>query len=182
MRKRTEILPGQKFNFLTILSFSHSDKRKRRWFNTRCECGIEKIIMGSAMTSGNTKSCGCYSSRWHKSHNLLPDNLGVKRHIILQYKRHATRRGFSYDISEEDFIYLIDKPCYYCGLPPSNLKKTKNFTKGLLYSGIDRVDSSIGYSKNNCVPCCEQCNKSKLTHTKDDFLTWIKRVYEFNFK
>lgn len=182
MKKREIILPNQKYNFLTIISFSYSDSRGRKWYNTKCDCGNEKIIMGSAMVSGNTKSCGCYSSKFQKERNLLPDNLGVKRHIIAQYKRHAKRRNLIFNISENDFINLISKNCFYCGLPPSNLKKTKNYKQGLLYSGIDRVVSSNGYNKENCVPCCEQCNKSKMAQSEESFLSWIKRVYEFNHK
>jgi 5-methylcytosine-specific restriction endonuclease McrA len=30
--------------------------------------------------------------------------------------------------------------------------------------GIDRVDNSIGYTPDNCVPCCTQCNRIKLDH------------------
>ena len=180
MKKRESILPGNKYNLLTIIDFSHSDKRGRKWYNSLCLCGNEKIIMGSAMVSGNTKSCGCMTSKFHKEHHLLPDNLGVKRHIILQYKRHAFRRNLCFDISEKDFISLIVKECFYCGLPPSNLKKTKNYKQGLLYSGIDRIDSSKGYTKENCVSCCENCNKAKLAMSKDEFLSWVKRVYEYS--
>ncbi len=132
------------------------------------------------MISGNTKSCGCLSSKYRREHNLLPDNLGVKRQIILQYKRHAKSRDIKYDISETDFVNLLSIPCNYCGLPPSNIKNSKNY-KGFIYSGVDRVDSKKGYSKMNCVSCCVNCNKSKMAMSKDDFLKWIKRVYEFNF-
>lgn len=172
---------GEKLNYLTIIGFSHSDKRHRKWYNVVCECGNHKKIMGSAMVSGNTKSCGCMAKKIRKEKSLLPNKLGVKRQIILQYKRHANRRGIEFNISENDFINLLGQPCYYCGLKPSNLKKTKNYKEGFLYSGIDRVDSKLEYNKSNCVPCCSQCNKSKLALSKDEFLSWIKRVYEFNF-
>lgn len=170
-----------KYNELTVLSFSHKDKRHRKWYNVRCDCGTEKTVMGSAMVSGNTKSCGCKGSKFRKERNLLPDNLGVKRQIILQYKRHAKSRGIAYEISEIDFISLLSMPCYYCNEPPSNVKNSKNF-KGFLYSGVDRVESSKEYSKENCVPCCVKCNKSKLAMSQEDFLSWIKKVYEHNFK
>ena len=177
MRKDKKIIePGQKYNKLEIISFSHSDLRKRKWFNTICECGTLKIIMGSAMISGNTKSCGCYSSEFKKERNLLPDNLGVKRQIILQYKRHAKGRGIYFDISEEDFIYLLDKNCNYCDSVPSNIKTTKNFKSGFLYSGVDRIDSSKEYSKSNCVPCCSVCNYAKSNMSIKKFQEWAIRL------
>ena len=49
---------------------------------------------------------------------------------------------------------------------------------GFLYSGIDRVNSQEGYVKNNCVPCCDKCNKAKMAMSRDEFLNWIKLVYQ----
>jgi hypothetical protein len=180
--KRYPVATGSVYNKLKIVSFSHKDTRSRKWYNTICECGNTKKIMGSAMVSGNTKSCGCYSSRFQKERNLLPDNLGVKRQIILQYKRHAILRGFIFNISESDFIELLTMPCNYCGLPPSNIKKTKNFKAGFAYSGVDRLDSTGNYTNQNCVPCCNNCNKAKMAMPVKDFLSWIKRVYDHSFE
>lgn len=177
MKKRVHVELNQKYNYLTVISFSHSDKRNRKWYNVQCDCGNKKVLMGSAMVSNNTKSCGCFQHRYKKEHNLLPDNLGVKRQIILQYKRHAKGRNIEFNLSETKFIELISQPCYYCGLIPSNIKKTKNFKEGFKYSGIDRLNSNEGYNDINCVPCCEKCNKAKLAMNKDEFLDWVKSVY-----
>jgi hypothetical protein len=113
MKKRVKVEIGQTYNFLTIISFSHSDKRNRKWYNVRCTCGNKKVIMGSAMVSNNTKSCGCYQHRYKKEHGLLPNNLGAIRQIILQYKRHARTRNLDFNILEQEFIELISQPCYY---------------------------------------------------------------------
>ena len=177
MKKRITVEIGQRYNFLTVISFSHSDKRNRKWYNTQCTCGNEKVIMGSAMVSNNTKSCGCYQHRYKKEHGLLPNNLGVKRMIIKQYVRHAKDRNIEYSLSEEKFIELIEQPCYYCGIESSNIIKTKNYKQGYPYNGIDRIDSLKGYTNENCVPCCGRCNKAKLAMSKDEFLCWVKAVY-----
>lgn len=29
------------------------------------------------------------------------------------------------------------------------------------YNGVDRLDSSMGYTPDNCVPCCWECNNMK---------------------
>lgn len=60
---------------------------------------------------------------------------------------------------------MTSQPCYYCG-------DVKN------YNGIDRVDSSKGYILNNCVPCCEICNKMKLNYTVDSWILHMKKVIE----
>ncbi len=163
------------------MSFSHIGKHYRRYFKFKCDCGNEKILLGALVSSGNTKSCGCLSREVKKS-KLLPNDLGVIRQIILGYKRHAKVRGFKWELSEDEVISIINKPCYYCGIEPSNIKITKNCKQGFKYSGIDRVNSEFDYFIGNCVPCCNQCNQAKMAMKSDDFMSWIKRVYKFNYE
>ena len=174
--KNKKLVIGAKYNELTVIDFHHVDSRGRSYYLFQCTCGKQKIILGVGVTSGNTKSCGCYRKR-NKDKYVLPNNLSVKRHLILQYKRHARNRNIEYNLSEQDFIELISQPCHYCETEPSNTVKTKNFKEGFKYSGIDRIDSSIGYDKENCVPCCEKCNKAKMAMSKEEFLDWIELVY-----
>lgn len=42
--------------------------------------------------------------------------------------------------------------------------------------GIDRVDSQKGYSKGNCVPCCEVCNEMKLDYPVAEWLAKMKQI------
>ena len=44
-------------------------------------------------------------------------------------------------------------------------------------NGIDRKDSTKGYSIDNCVPCCPMCNKMKQTFTEEEFLNQIAKIY-----
>ncbi len=44
-KKQLEI--GEKYNLLTIISFSHSDKRWRKFYNVKCDCGNETKVMVS---------------------------------------------------------------------------------------------------------------------------------------
>lgn len=51
---------GQKFNRVTIVSDSGIRKNQKRYWNCLCDCGAEFITYTSALTTGNTKSCGCF--------------------------------------------------------------------------------------------------------------------------
>ena len=52
-------LTGQTFGKLTVVNFAGiGNSRKAMWL-CRCECGNEKTVVGSSLTSGLTKSCGC---------------------------------------------------------------------------------------------------------------------------
>src|SRR6266566_7046412 len=128
MTRRNRSIPlteGDKFHRLTIVSLHHQDERRRRFYACLCDCGTTKVIQGSLMLSGNTRSCGCLS----KDNGLakkLPNDQGVINQLILGYKRHARDRGLVFELSKETFMQLIKQPCRYCGLPPSNNIITKN--------------------------------------------------------
>lgn len=43
-------------------------------------------------------------------------------------------------------------------------------------NGIDRIDSSKGYSIDNCVPCCTMCNRMKLDYKLSDFINHVHKI------
>jgi len=174
--EKQELLSGEKYNRLTVISFSHSDKRHRKFYNVKCDCGKEKKVMGSAMISGNTKSCGCLSKEVRASRRISKNHSEITA-IILGYKRHAERRGFKWELSRTDIELIIKSDCVYCGSKPNNIKKTKNsIGDGLLYSGIDRINSNDNYTKENSVPCCRICNYAKSNMDVNDFKEWAIRI------
>lgn len=172
------LMQGEKFNRLTTVRFDHKDSRSRRYYLFSCECGVEKVIHGTAVSSGNTKSCGCWGMENRRSH-LLANNRGVINQIILGYKRHANGRNLTFELTYEEFSKVIVEPCYYCGSELSNLKITKNCKEGFKYNGIDRIDSSVGYREDNVVACCSMCNTAKSNLSQQEFLQWVNKIYNF---
>lgn len=55
--KRLELV-GQRFGMLLVIEKMPSDKITTR-FLCRCDCGVEKELVGSEIKRGNWKSCGC---------------------------------------------------------------------------------------------------------------------------
>lgn len=54
------------------------------------------------------------------------------------------------------------------------IKKKRLSDHVLKCNGIDRVDSSKGYTVENSVACCKYCNTAKNTMTESEFYTWTK--------
>lgn len=179
MKQKTVFEIGQKYNRLTIVEKCGKDKHKNRLYRCKCDCGNEIFVRGNALTSGNTKSCGCLAMEVKKS-KRLPNNRGVINHIILQYKRHARNRGFDWNLSYEDVERIIQEPCFYCGTKKSNHKVTKNCKEGYDHNGIDRIDSSVGYEPWNVVSCCKICNYAKRDMSQRDFIIWATKVAEYS--
>ena len=104
-------------------------------------------------------------------------------------KRRNVNKGFTETIGFDVFSRLSKSPCNYCGLEYSKeiedrLSESKNQKRLSDYvlkcNGIDRIDSSKGYTVENSVTCCKYCNTAKNTMSVDEFLKWIGKVYEFN--
>lgn len=53
-------LTGKIFDRLTVIKRVENDKSNRTMWLCKCSCGKEIIVRGSSLTSGNSKSCGCY--------------------------------------------------------------------------------------------------------------------------
>lgn len=94
------------------------------------------------------------------------------------YKRSANKRRYSFSLSLNDFLNLVKNKCYYC----NSIGEEKKFTNSkipLICCGIDRRDNAKGYSKENCVPCCKNCNFMKKTLSEKDFINHIKKILTF---
>lgn len=154
---------------LTELEFHHYDKRHRKHYLYQCDCGNQKVIHQAAVTSGNTKSCGC-AYKDAAIRKTLPNNQGTINQIYAGYRVNARRRNFNFNLSVEKFTDLIKQKCHYCGTENSNNRG------GFHYNGVDRIDSKLGYSVDNCVTSCRLCNYAKSNLTQEEFLEWIMKL------
>lgn len=73
--------------------------------------------------------------------------------LYVRAKASAKQHNKSWDLSKEEYIEMISKPCYYCD---DLLNNEKN--RGI---GLDRIDNSTGYSASNVIRSCGFCNKTR---------------------
>jgi hypothetical protein len=88
------------------------------------------------------------------------------------YKQGAKQRNIEFNLTLEEFDNITKQPCSYCG-------EFNGECDGIKYSGIDRIDSSGGYTRLNVIPCCEMCNKMKLDYDMIDWLKHIKKISNY---
>ena len=53
-------LAGRTFGRLTVLSFRSTNHNRKPLWLCRCECGKEVVVLGPALKTGHTFSCGCF--------------------------------------------------------------------------------------------------------------------------
>ena len=115
------------------------------------------------------KDCGSSFVK-NSQHDICSDcakDHNYHNHSVLgkfrSYKHGATRRGYVWSITPEQFHSFWNAPRHYCG----------DEIQGV---GIDRVDNTKGYVVDNCVPCCETCNEMKLDNGLEQWLSHMKKI------
>jgi len=81
----------------------------------------------------------------------------------LRLKTGAKQRNKELNITLEQFKKLWELPCKYCG-------------DEVTTAGLDRVDSSRGYTMDNIVRCCEKCNRAKNNMSVKDFIIHCRKI------
>ncbi len=100
------------------------------------------------------------------------------KRIYSNYKSQAKKDGREFNLDFNAFKRLIRSDCYICGKPPSILFKRSGRIGLAMYNGIDRIDSSLGYTASNTRPCCSICNRMKSDFKMNKFKKHIKRIAE----
>ena len=153
-----------------------------RWRCIYLPTGEEKLCIAANLAKYQTGEQQEVHNRSLLNNNM--HQMGFRHYLYRNTKRNAANRKHSFDLSFEEFDRLIQQNCAYCGAAPQTnealIKERGNGREPLFYyNGIDRIDSSIGYSIENCVPCCPKCNYMKRSYGKDEFLNHIKAIYDF---
>ena len=89
-------LIGKKFERLIVLERAkHGSRHDTSWL-CLCDCGNKKNIGGSALKSGNTKSCGCLAAENRRKYNEGRKILPPDAYKMPKSKRRQTYLPDSY--------------------------------------------------------------------------------------
>ena len=163
-------LTGKVFGNLTVINrvgTSWKGQGSTTW-TVRCICGIKKVAQRTNLINGKQTSCGCIVNR-------IKYTLIERLYNSAKYNsKDISRRNIPFTLTIDEFQNLIFSDCYYCGSKP--LRLIKRAEEELMYGGIDRTNSKLGYLPSNCVPCCGHCNTMKLQLSYEDFIEKIHKI------
>jgi hypothetical protein len=172
---------GMKFGALTIIkqynTFSPCNSKIVK-VDYKCDCGN--------ITSNKRFGCVkrqrmCLECRNKNEYKIKNPGKSAFNKLYHDYQSGAENRRYEFKLTTEEFEILTRRDCHYCGESPKNIKKARGGKEIYVYNGIDRVDSNKGYTIDNCVACCKLCNFSKMSLSINDFLSHIRKIYEYNF-
>lgn len=119
-----------------------------------------KTIVASCVLCSTVKPCAykgptcatCYFKYKNKpayKKRLLANSRNIRKinYIFTRLKREAKHRNLECSLTFAEFEELRKLDCFYCdGLLPE------------IGYGLDRIDNEKGYTNDNVLPCCKDCN------------------------
>lgn len=104
-------------------------------------CGQTKPV--GDFGTGRAQCAACFRIKAHI-------RVSAPRGRFVHSRSMARRYGHSWELTQAQHAKLLEQDCRYCGqsLAPVG-------------TGLDRVDSHLGYTPDNVVPCCPDCNRAK---------------------
>lgn len=105
---RIKDLVGKSFGKLLVLEYAGQNRWGKSTWRCLCGCGKQSIILGGALTSGHTKSCGCSSGEWCNFSD------GKYFYIRSSYEKRVINQliGWNIDYSYEPKAFKLDRTTY----------------------------------------------------------------------
>lgn len=140
-------LKGQKFGRLTVIERA-KDKKGKTYWHCKCECGDEKDVCASHLTSGKIVSCGCSSveriSKLNKTHGMSKTRI---------YGIWAGMKGRCYNQNNSEYSIYGGRGITICPEWKDDFQAFYDWAMANGYQDdltIDRIDVNGNYDPSNC--------------------------------
>ena len=176
---------GQTFNHLTLLEILSEKHEKRRQYLGRFKCHLcnreDYKTLPYDVLANKTKTCGCNKSYYQKTGSDNKGYTGYEEISGNRWCQHRLRaekhsREFTVTIQEAWEIFLTqNRKCAISGQPiffgKTNAEKPT--------ASLDRIDSSVGYLKDNVQWVHKDINIMKNDKSQKDFIDMCKMITEY---
>lgn len=173
LRQNTDLV-GHVFSRLKVIDTAGRNKHDQKMYRCLCECGKKIVTRGTNLTSGRTKSCGCYAL---EKQSELSTKHGLHKHPL--YAVWAAMKDRCYNTKHPAYTYYGGRGIRVCD---SWLDDFKDFYDWAMESGyrtgltLDRYpDQNGNYEPTNCrwATRSEQSQNLRSTRIEKDQIPFI---------
>ena len=135
---------GKTFNHLTVIEYAGKNKHKKKLYKCKCNnCGNEKIMIGTEVKNGYSKSCGCLTKQ-----NLKRKH-GMTGTPIYKKWKNIKRRCFNPNAS--NYKWYGERGITMCEEWKNDFSKFYEDVGDIPFEGaeLDRIDNNGNYEPNN---------------------------------
>lgn len=122
-----------------IIEWNQRASGKTKW---ECKDGHRWLAAWTRVVN-NGYWCGKCAQKFKKNTDPKVNLRRLAKKSMSTYLKYDKNKGFETTVTWEDIMIAKQSTCHYCDR---------------VASGFDRIDNTVGHTKENCIPCCIRCN------------------------
>lgn len=150
MKEKVFVCPGDRFGQLLVIAEVQPDKYSHKRYLCQCDCGDEVVVVKSQLTSGRTKSCGCYQRRRARETHIKHGGCGERLYSVWKSMRQRC-----YNPNSADYHNYGGRGIEICAVwsGDDGFSRFREWAEASGYAPgleIDRINNNEGYAPENC--------------------------------
>lgn len=151
-------------------------KKNRGYWECQCKCGELSCVEVSSLNRGRSRSCRSCAMEKTRDTRLVP------AHYWLKLTKHSDKRGHSLLLSHEEAECLLKQQNHKCALTGWQIgfgrgrKKSGRHSDGETTASLDRIDSSLNYTKGNVQWVHKDVNRMKQAFSETRLLEMCEAI------
>jgi len=155
MSREVKVTIGDRCGRWVVLKFSRYDKWKNRHLECVCDCGTKRVVNGSTLRDGTSRSCGCLQrevAKYIGGIQHITHGCGSKKNRAPEYRAWDSMKARCYNEKTKNFRRYGGRGIKVCVRWRGSFENFLNDMgrKPSPNHSIDRINNDGNYEPGNC--------------------------------